>query len=306
MDFFEVVEARKTTNGPFLPDPVAPEHQRLLVEAAARAPSTFNSQPWRFVLVDDEEKIRRVAEISRDSMRRVMEEGSFWRDYSRWWRFDEREMERERTGMLFDKVPAVLRPFARYVKTGVGQKVLNRAGVPKTLSEDNYGLVAGSPLLMAVLLEKEWTSEAGGGLKSFYGVFSVGAAMENVWLATVPLGMGIQFVSFPTEVPENWEEIGRMLEAPDDLQLMAVYRLGYVPPPGEETRNRIDWQSRQRKRISQFVFRNGFATPEPDPEAEGAPLSSLAARPGPRGEAALGPAAGGAPGGGAGDEAERA
>ena len=63
MDFLEVVKNRKTTNGPFLPDPVSLEHQHLLVEVAAMAPSHFNSQPWRFVLVDDRDTIEEVARI---------------------------------------------------------------------------------------------------------------------------------------------------------------------------------------------------------------------------------------------------
>ena len=68
-----------------------------------------------------------------------------------------------------------------------------------------------------------------GELSSFYSVFSMGAAMENVWLTTVELGMGIQFISFPMEVPGRWDEIVRLLRVPDELELMAVYRLGYVP-----------------------------------------------------------------------------
>ena len=260
MDFFEVIDRRKTTNGAFLPDPVSAAHQRRLVEVAARAPSTFNSQPWRFVLIDDPERIKRIAEISRDSMRHVMEEGSFWRNYVKWWRFSREEMDQARTGMYFDKAPAVLKPFAKYVRTRLGQQIIRRAGVPKTLSEDNYRLVSGSPLLMAALLEREWSR--GTEVQRFYGNFSIGAAMENVWLATVALGMGIQFVSFPMEAPGGWGKIEGLLEIPDDLELMAVYRLGYVPPPTEEHRNRIDWSSRERLRIPQYVFRNSCSTPE--------------------------------------------
>ncbi len=37
----------------------------------------------------------------------------------------------------------------------------------------------------------------------------MGAAMENVWLATTELGLGIQFVSFPMEVEEAWAEVER-------------------------------------------------------------------------------------------------
>ena len=53
MEFLDVVRRCKTTNGPFLPDPVGEEHQRLLMEVAGRAPSQLNSQPWRFVVVGD-------------------------------------------------------------------------------------------------------------------------------------------------------------------------------------------------------------------------------------------------------------
>jgi hypothetical protein len=35
----------------------------------------------------------------------------------------------------------------------------------------------------------------------------------------------------------------------------------------EQRRPTIDWSSRQRKRLSQYVFRNTCEEPEPDPEA---------------------------------------
>jgi hypothetical protein len=50
---------------------------------------------------------------------------------------------------------------------------------------------------------------------------------------------------------------------------MAVYRLGYVPT--EQRRPTIDWSSRQRKRLSQYVFRDTCETPEPDAEAGSEP-----------------------------------
>ncbi|HZC83601.1 MAG TPA: hypothetical protein VE194_04170, partial [Rubrobacter sp.] len=81
-------------------------------------------------------------------------------------------------------------------------------------------------------------------------------------LTTTELGMGIQFVSTPMEIPDNWERLKRLLKVPDDLELMAVYRLGYVPKV--QRRPTIDWSSRQRKRISQYVFRNACDQPEPD------------------------------------------
>jgi nitroreductase len=265
LDLLEAMKRRRTTNGPFLPEPVSEEHQRLLVEVAAMAPSHFNSQPWRFVLVDDRSIIERVAEISGDSMRRLMEEGTFWKRYRPYFRFSEAEMEERRDGIFIDQLPRPLKPFTKYIFSETGQAMMNRLGVPKTLAEDNRKLVAGSPLLLAVMLDKR--EYRPGELSGFYSVFGMGAAVENIWLATSELGMGIQFVSTPMEIPENWRKLQELLEVPENLELMAVYRLGYV----EEGQKRptIDWSSRQRKRISQYVFRNTCRTPERDGPAGG-------------------------------------
>ncbi len=260
MELFEALRRRRTTNGPFLPDPVSPEHQRLLVESAASAPSHFNSQPWRFVLVEDKRTIEEIARISGESMRRLMEEGTFWKRYRPYFRFSEEEMEERRDGIHIDQLPKVLKPFRRQIFSSTGQAVMNRLGVPKTLAEDNRKLVAGSPLLLAVLLDK--TEYRPGELSGFYSIFGMGAAVENVWLATAALDMGIQFVSTPTEIPEKWEEIKSLLKVPDDLELMAVYRLGYLPE--ERRRPTIDWSSQHRKRLSQYVFRDSCAVPEED------------------------------------------
>ena len=43
-------------------EPVAKEDVDTLIEAAHLAPSCFNSQPWRFVIADDEEKLAAIKE----------------------------------------------------------------------------------------------------------------------------------------------------------------------------------------------------------------------------------------------------
>ncbi|HST71961.1 nitroreductase family protein [Kocuria sp. U4B] len=258
MEFLDVVFRRRTTNGPFLPDPVAPEHQKLLLQAAAAAPSQFNSQPWRFVVVEDRGTIERIARISGESMTQVMAEGTFFDRYKRYFRFSRQEMDEQRFGMLFDKLPAVLRPFTGKAFTPSGQAMMNRLRVPQTLGAENQKLVAGSPLLLGVMLDRR--EYRPGELSGFYSLFSMGAAVENLWLTTVELGMGIQFVSFPMEAPARWAEIVELLEVPEELELMAVYRLGYVPE--EQRRPAIDWSSRERRRISQYVFRESCASPQ--------------------------------------------
>jgi nitroreductase len=258
MEFLDVVRRRKTTNGPFLPDPVREDHQRLLMELAGRAPSQLNSQPWRFVIIEDRSTIEQIATISGESMTEAMSNGTFFERYKPYFRFSAEEMATRRDGMLFDRLPAALRPFTSQVFTARGQKLMNTMRVPQKLGEENRRLVAGSPLLLGVMLDR--AEYRPGELSSFYSVFSMGAAMENVWLATVELGMGIQFVSFPMEVPGNWAKIETLLHVPDNLELMAVYRLGYLPQ--EQRRPAIDWSSHERKLPSQYVFRGTCETPQ--------------------------------------------
>ena len=258
MELREAIARRRTTNGAFLPDPVSPEHQRILVEVAGRAPSQLNSQPWRFVLVESRNTIEAVARISGESMTQAMSSGTFFERYKRYFRFSAAEMEAQRSGMLFDKLPAPLRPFTKQVFTRNGQRVVNALRVPQTLGEENRKLVAGSPLLLGVMLDRE--EHRPGELSSFYSLFSMGAAVENIWLTTTELGLGIQFVSFPMEVAGGWERIVELFAVPDELELMAVYRIGYLPP--QARRPAIDWSSSERRLVSQYVFREDCRTPQ--------------------------------------------
>ncbi|QLG11268.1 nitroreductase family protein [Deinococcus sp. D7000] len=259
---------RRTTNGPFRPDPVSREHQHTLMRVAQAAPSHFNSQPWRFVLVENPQTIGRVAELAGQSMTELIEAGLFFERYRRYFRFTQAEMEEKRDGIHIDHLPGPLKPFTRQVFSDAGLKLMRQLGVPKKLGEDNRQLVAGSPLLLAALLDK--TEYRPGELSGFYSVFGLGAAIENIWNAVGELGMGIQFVSTPAEIPRHWQEIQRLLAVPDDLELMALYRLGYLP--ADQSRPTIDWSSRHRKRLGQFVYRESCAAPEaesPAPQTSG-------------------------------------
>lgn len=260
MELIEGMLARRTTNGPFRPDPVSREHQHLLMRVAQAAPSHFNSQPWRFVLIENPETIARVADIAGQSMTELIDAGVFFERYRRYFRFSEQEMDERRDGIHIDRLPGPLKPFTRQVFSDAGLKLMRQLGVPKKLGEDNRKLVAGSPLLLAALLDK--TEYRPGELSGFYSVFGLGAAMENIWNAVGALGMGIQFVSTPMEIPRHWQAVQDLLKVPDDLELMAVYRLGYLPE--ETARPSIDWSSRHRKRLGQFVSRNTWGNPEED------------------------------------------
>lgn len=256
----ETIMGRKTSNGPFKPDPVPLEVQHLLVRVAAAAPSHFNSQPWRFVLIENRDTITQIADIAGHSMQTLIEKGLFFERYKKYFRLTEAEMDEHRSGMHFDHMPAPLRPFAKQVFTPQGLTVMKTLKVPARLGNDQREIVLKTPLLMAVLLDREEYKPDQ--LSGFYSVFGMGAAMENIWLTLGQLGMGIQFISVPMELPDQWARIEQILQVPDHLALMAVYRIGYLPDV--QVRNSIDWSSRHRKRISQYVYREDCSTPEQD------------------------------------------
>ena len=263
MTLWEAIQSRKTTNGAFDTRPVSLEHQHMLIQAAERAPSHFNSQPWRFVLIDDPAIRTRIAEIGGRTMTQLIEGGTFFTRYRKYFRFSETEMDERRDGIFIDQMPLALRPFIKQVFSDSVMNVLSKLGVAKMLGEDNRKLIEGSPLLLAALLSKD--EYRPGELSGFYCTLSLGMAIEHIWLMTTELGMGIQFVSTPMEIPEAWDELKRIMKVPDDMELMAVYRLGYLPP--DRQRPRIDWSSAHRKRLSQLVFRNTCEHPEIDPDA---------------------------------------
>ena len=258
MELKEAILRRRTTNGPFKPEPVRLEHQHRLVQAAARAPSHFNSQPWRFILITDPSLRAQISAVAGRTMTDLIGEGTFFERYKRYFRFSATEMAGRRDGIFIDHLPGPLRPFIKQVFSETGLKVMNRLGVPKMLGADNEKLVNGSPLLLAALLTRE--EYRPNELCGLYSLLGLGMAIENIWLTCGDLGMGIQFISTPMEFPAAWDDIKGLLHVPRDLDLVALYRLGYV----EEDRKRptIDWSSRHRKRLDQFVFRDTCSTPE--------------------------------------------
>lgn len=260
MTLEEAILRRRTTNGPFDNRPVSLVHQHQLIDAATRAPSHFNSQPWRFILIDDPNIREKIATIGGSTMTSLMESGTFFTRYRKYFRFSKEEMEQRRDGIFIDQMPLALRPFIKHVFTETAMKLLNKLGVAKMLGEDNKKLIQNSPLIIAVLLNKE--EYIPGELSGFYCTLSMGMAVEHIWLTTTELGMGIQFISTPMEIPDAWNELKEILQIPENLELMALYRLGYLPP--EKKRPRIDWKSNERKPLSKLVFRNTCATPETD------------------------------------------
>lgn len=60
MDFYEVIRTRRSIRS-YKPDPIPEEVLMRILDAARIAPSGSNRQPWKFIVVKDEELRKRLA-----------------------------------------------------------------------------------------------------------------------------------------------------------------------------------------------------------------------------------------------------
>ncbi|MBS1911557.1 MAG: nitroreductase family protein [Bacteroidetes bacterium] len=255
MELLDAIRNRRTTNSRFLDRPLSDEHIRVLMEAASCAPSHFNSQPWRFVLIRDRERRNHLGRIAGRSMVEVMGKGQFWRRYLKYFRFSSDETRKTGDGIHIDNMPAPLRPFIRFLFSEKGGEVMNKLRVPHILAIDSRKLITTSPLILGVMLTREEYRK--GELSAMYSMLALGMAIENIWLTATSLGIGVQFISLPMEAGGSyWQECVEMIEAPEDYEVIALFRLGYIDPNAK--RPTIDWSSTQRRNIQDYCFDERF------------------------------------------------
>lgn len=259
MELLEAIRRRRTTNTPFRPESISHAHKRLLIEAAMRAPSHFNSQPWRFVIVEDKARIAEIARIAGGSMTELMNRGEFVKRYRRYFRFDKARATQTGSGIYFDRVPGPFKPLVRLVFSDRVGTLLGRLGASALLGRDQRRIVDGAPMLLAITLDQ--AEYRPGTLSGLYASITLGAVIQTFWLVTTELDIGMQFISVILEVPEQRERLERLLAIPADQTLVAVFRMGYKNPDAQ--RNAIDWTSSQRKPFESLVRYNDWDTPIP-------------------------------------------
>lgn len=258
MDLLTAIRTRRTTNTRFLPEPIAEGDIRTLLEAASYAPSHFNSQPWRFVLIRDASTRSRIAKVAGRAMEKVMDKGDFWKRYRKYFRFTRNETESTGDGIHIDNLPSALQPFVRYIFSERGGEMMSRFRVPYILSLDSRKLISTAPLVLAVLLSREEYRR--GELSGMYSTLALGMAIENLWLTAGSLGIGVQFISLPMEAGgDYWQECIDIVGPPQEFEMIAMFRLGYIDP--EAKRPTIDWSSTQRRDVSAYCFEETFGRP---------------------------------------------
>lgn len=255
MDLFTAIENRHAYNGFHTEEPVTQEEMEKLLKAFNKAPSQFNSQPWKVVVIQEASRKKKLAELCGDAMRISMQKGEFWNKYGKYFYHDTRGNKLKKgMGMKVDNVPIVLKKVINFIITNKSLTLIRERGVPVILGAENKKLVESSPVCLAIFLRKEDYNKNDN--SAFYSTLSLGMAIENMWLMATSLNIGMQFMSMPMEVPEIWKEISELLECKEDYEMVALMRLGHKPK--KENRPILDWTSPDRLPLSDWTSNEVF------------------------------------------------
>ena len=255
MDLFTAFENRHAYNGFHTEEPVTQDEMEKLLKAFNKAPSQFNSQPWKVVVIQEASRKKKLAELCGDAMRISMQKGEFWNKYGKYFYHDTRgDKLKKGMGMKVDNVPNVLKKVINFIITNKSLTLIRERGVPVILGAENKKLVESSPVCLAIFLRKEDYNKNDN--SAFYSTLSLGMAIENMWLMATSLNIGMQFMSMPMEVPEIWKEISELLECKEDYEMVALMRLGHKPK--KENRPILDWTSPDRLPLSDWTSNEVF------------------------------------------------
>lgn len=196
MDVIDAINSRKTVRA-FKPDPVGKDTILKILEAATRAPSWGNSQPWE------------VFVASGDALERLRE------GYSA--RFKHRQSSnpdipapRTWPPAIQERMRALLSAFSRATQTKTGPDDAMRQ-----MLASNYSFF-GAPTVVSLCMDRSLTQ---------WSMFDMGSLAQSIMLAAQEYGVdsaiALLFASYPDLVRAE-------LDIPDDLAILIGLALGYA------------------------------------------------------------------------------
>lgn len=239
--FINLVKARRTIRGPLLQKRISKKDLRFILEAARWAPSGHNTQPWEFIVVEDEGLKEKIGE----STRRVYEEllgdeeklKTTFGNYGRWL-----HREHGRKDGIYVQKPTTY-------SEGKSNK-FNLEGL-KIRAGDYCRLVSDAPALLITLLDRERSPPNMS--RGLISLISVGAALQNIRLAARTLGVGCQDLARPIDTVEGEKRLKQILGIPERFKVVSVMRLGYLKPGATHA-----YKSNFRRPLKSLVHSNLF------------------------------------------------
>jgi nitroreductase len=252
METLEAISGRRMYRGRLDERKLEEEVLERLVAAAGWAPSGHNSQPWEFVIVDDDALIERIAEIATANFDNFLATGSHllqWvRNFLPWLRWSARELEIRGDGIFFER-------WSRSDWEALGR--LKDEEPIRARMIEMFGsrgrpsiLIRSAPCLVFTLLDT--TRKIPDCSNDTMALTSVGAAMQNFRLAAHDLGVAVHEQSVLYDLPETRAAISGLLRIPGHLEIVGGMRLGY---PAEASKSS---HSHVRRPANSVTHRNGY------------------------------------------------
>lgn len=187
--FFDTLE-RCTAAWQFQPDPVPEQALERMLRAATQGPSGGNLQPWRFVIVRDAERKRRVGEI-----------------YRRAW----------------ERYEAATRRLARGILGAQGEWALRTGGhLARTMGEVPVQIVVGAVNWSPALRRSDPYLRRLDRPDAIYA--SVFPALQNLMLAASAQGLATRLTTLHRIFED---ELRSLLEIPEGVETLALIPVGY-------------------------------------------------------------------------------
>ena len=161
-----------------------------------------------------------------------------------WTRFTKEELEAKKDGVFVDVLPKF---------------VLDLKENPKLINDDNFWkramelysyLIQNSSILLFILYNQRLPGV--GPLHHLWGIITIGAVMQNTWLAANDLGISVQIVSGQLMTAKSAKKIKDILNIPDGYKPMLILRLGYEGKYGK-------YGTKYRKELKDFVHLDHFS-----------------------------------------------
>lgn len=233
MEAIEAIKDRHMYRGVFQDKKVDRAILFRLIEAARWAPSGHNSQPWEFLIIDDQKIISEVVTIAIDTFTGVQKTRQDLKDWVRsWWqwlRWSDEELEAAGDGIYMRQMlrasweEMINTESVEQIRTKILEILPPTRGVSK---------ITNAPCLIFTLLKE--TGKLPNLSQDIMELTSIGAAMQNLRIAAHSLGLAVHELSLLYDVPATREGIAKRLGIPPHCRIVSAMRVGY---PGAKDEN---------------------------------------------------------------------
>ncbi|MGD0818272.1 MAG: nitroreductase family protein [Methanomassiliicoccales archaeon] len=231
-DVQKFIQDRRSVRLPLDPHhPIAEDDLRTILEAGRWAPTPHNMQNYEIIIIDD----RKVLEMLGNMKSSVSE--TFLRENYEQLSFSEEELRRRKVGILGLMFPPSFRDPQKF-----------REVAEESPSQPLSYAINGSTVLLIMIYDSRKRAPDSEG--DVLGLVGLGCVMENMWLMATSLGISVRILSDFGDKPVD-EEVKRVLDIPDYMNVVYGLRLGYPISPTSES-------LRVRRDLDEFTHRNGY------------------------------------------------